>query len=311
VGDRDKIIDKLKKMMAHAKSAEAIGSEAEAQAFATRVQQMIAQHMIDQSELEREEEQLINEIVSESPGWKQVRVRRKRVPWLNTLATCVADGNFCSLLISPKSSQVWFVGRKSNVELAIEVYTRLVDLAESIADKEYVKFFYECRDNGDQTAARGFRQSFLEGFARRMKMKYWEELKNIEDIAAKKVGAMVLFKSEREKIRDYIDDMLGWKEKSVIKLSNLTEFEKKTPGQSLLWSKGYNWAIVMGKKSPRKLLGLFPSEDEANKALWDMDDTKPMSSGKDYNAEGQKRGKASADKIDISSRASQEDKRLA
>ena len=51
----EKLIDKLKKIKAHADSAEKIGNEEEAYAFAAMLQKLLAKHNLDMSQIEWEE----------------------------------------------------------------------------------------------------------------------------------------------------------------------------------------------------------------------------------------------------------------
>ncbi len=67
-----------------------------------------------------------------------------------------------------------FAGRRSQATVASEVYLKLVLLAEALADKEYVKYFYEMKRLGDERRARGFRTSFLLGFCSRVDARYVE-----------------------------------------------------------------------------------------------------------------------------------------
>jgi hypothetical protein len=298
MGDRDRTIEKLKKLYAHAKSAEAIGSEAEAATFAAKVQELLAQHNVDSAVLEDDEDEknpIVDVIVEGLP------FKRRRISWQHTLGDCVSYAHFCNMLVSATSNHLWFVGRRMQAEAAIEVFLFLVKTAEEIADKEYVKFFYECRAAGDVTKARGFRQSFLQGFARRMRDRYLQELDKIEQEAAKQAGALVLFKSEREQVQEYIDEMFKGRELKVLHLLSLDAYDvSRKPSLRLLFRQGNRWGIVQGEK---KLLNLYrsPAEAERGKSQYEKEVKPPRVT--DTNREGRKRGTQVADKLDLSVQA--------
>src|SRR5207249_4172911 len=52
---------------------------------------------------------------------------------------------------------------------------------EDIADKEYVRYFYECKDKGDVTRARGYRHGFLLGFIHRIAQRFDEEKRKMNN----------------------------------------------------------------------------------------------------------------------------------
>lgn len=300
MGDRDEILRKLKKLQAHATSAEAIGSEAEAQAFAAKITQLIAQHQIDRAELEAQDladEEDLNPIEQVCMDYRRVKLKRKRVPWQYTLAVAVGDGHYCSLLITPKVNTVWFVGRKVQAEMARETYSQLCETAEQIADKEYVKYFYECKAAGNVYKARGFRQSFLEGFAYRVKLKFWEALKAAEEEAARVKGALVLFKTDADKIREFLEDF--GTDYRIEKLKKQPLDMK--PTLKFQWKNLKRWGLFRGKKT---LVSLHMTEEDAKAAKKFAEDEedkewKPLRSGKDNNREGRARGEKVAGSLDL------------
>lgn len=158
--DREKIIDKLLKIKAHAESAAKIGSEAEAEAFAAMLQQLLMKHKIEMTDLEVEREEAEEPVGKHEVNWTdQVEVRKTRVAWIERLAGIVAKAYFCRILVVPGSSRIILVGRKSDVAVAEFMIVTLTRLAEKLAKKERDKVYRQ-----DRAAANGFQASFLKSF---------------------------------------------------------------------------------------------------------------------------------------------------
>ena len=161
--DREKILDKLIKIKAHAESAAKIGSEAEAEAFAAMLQQLLLRHKIDMTDLEIEKEEAEEPVDKYTIDWQDVKVRGARIAWIERLAGIVARAYFCRILVHPNSSRITLVGRKSDAAVAEFMIVTLVRAAEQLARKEYGKVF-----RMDKYAARGFMPSFLKSFTVRI-----------------------------------------------------------------------------------------------------------------------------------------------
>jgi hypothetical protein len=59
----------------------------------------------------------------------------------------------------------FLIGRSKNRRIAQFMITTILKAMERSAEKAYVAYFYECRNNGDVTAARGYKAAFKRGFA--------------------------------------------------------------------------------------------------------------------------------------------------
>lgn len=299
-GDREKILDKLKKLQAHADSAAKIGSEAEAQAFAAMVQKMIAQHNIDKAELtaeDREAEDIANPI--EQVRVVGIRVRKVRVAWLEALASAVAYAHFCEIGITRHSSQVWFIGRRTQAEMGAKVYVQLAEAAEAIADKEYVKHFHACRKAGRVEAARGFRPSFLDGFTSRLAKRYHMLMAELEAEAARKQGAMVLFKDERAQVTDFVNAVFDG---SHLEVKALTQLDPRwdlthRPTVRKAWQQGARWALLRGKKTP-VLVSLHMTNLDASRAF-EKERMPDARRNTKHHGDGYKAGFRAADALDL------------
>lgn len=178
----DKIIDKIRKLHAMAEGAKAIGSEQEAQAFAGMVNQMLNKHRLELTDIQFEEQRKTEPVESSEINWAthDIPTRKVRIEWIERLAKIVALAHTCDIMVLPGSSRIWLVGSASNRAVAEYLLVTLMRAAEKIAEKEYVRFYYKCRDEGDVTRARGYRSAFLLGFIDRINQRFDEAKRKMQ-----------------------------------------------------------------------------------------------------------------------------------
>lgn len=180
----EKILDKLRKMKAHAESAEAIGNLNEAQAFAEAMQRMMLEHDLSLTDLQFSEE--MDEPVKINPvHYSQhggARVVKARVRWMENLAAIVAQAHFCQILTESRSSAVSLIGRPSDAlpaEFMIVTLTRLLDkMSHRAWWVEWEKRGGKASKQADRAVRGtmlGFRTGYLEAFTRRLRQRYNDE----------------------------------------------------------------------------------------------------------------------------------------
>lgn len=94
MAELQKTLDKLRKLIAHEESARKIGSLAEAQAYAVKIQRLCNEYRITQSQLS--EEELRATVVKVEWHWKSVgfdKDWRKSERWFNSLAASCAHAH--------------------------------------------------------------------------------------------------------------------------------------------------------------------------------------------------------------------------
>ena len=191
----EKLIDKLGKLKRHAESAKQIGNEAEAQAFADMFQRLVMQNKIDVSEVDFEQQEIEEPVGKHYINYKdkEIKIKRRRMAWVESLASVVAQAHFCRILVHVGSSRITLVGRKSDCEVAEYVLVTLQRAAEKMAKKAYYKYWFELfeicsRCGGQKTGhtdshefvsstgkAAGFKASWLEAFVGRLAQRYREQ----------------------------------------------------------------------------------------------------------------------------------------
>lgn len=99
MNDRDKIIEKLAKLRAHAESADKIGSTQEAEAFAAMLQKLLNKHKLEMTDIEFQQEEQDEPVEQHPVNWQDVKVRSTRVAWIEQLAIIITRAHFCRMQI--------------------------------------------------------------------------------------------------------------------------------------------------------------------------------------------------------------------
>lgn len=167
---QEKILDKAKKLHKMQESAAKIGSEEEAQAFAAALQNLLARHNLEMSDLQWEEE--VAKVATKN--WHSKPVKRVAT-WAMLLGKAVADGNNCRILIYGGRA-LQFIGTESAVAICVETMDYLYPAADKIAQREYDKRYNALYENGMPTfSMKGYKGSFLAGFVTRLQEHFAEE----------------------------------------------------------------------------------------------------------------------------------------
>ena len=197
------MIEKLRKLITHEQSARAIGSLAEAEAFAARIQDLLTAHKLDMSEVDFQAREDGEPIDWECVDGKEINRggNRTKVYWRQKIARVVAAVNSCQVVnnTSSRGTSFFFVGRTSDRQLAKILYLHLVELGEELvakaarADREIQGLKFNMRnmisDYNIPTWAKAafnrwmkeYRESWKNGFgdaiAARLQTRYDETLK--------------------------------------------------------------------------------------------------------------------------------------
>jgi hypothetical protein len=180
--DKDEQIRKIRALLAVHRSAKEIGSEEESQAFAAKVQDLLARYKLSLSDVDYEELKTAEPIIEKDVDFESagLPIKKARVQWQEVLAYIVSNSYFCRSLIRTGSSRIYLVGKKDDVETAEQVFLYLARVASNLAEKEYVAYFHKMRKQGRVEAARGYRSSYLRGFCNRLFERFEEEKEKLQ-----------------------------------------------------------------------------------------------------------------------------------
>lgn len=220
---KEKLIDKLQKMQRQRDSEAAIGNSEAAEAFASKINEMLLKHELTESDIES------RIIASEEPiielPWAQaaygVKKTGARSAWQERLARIVARANLCKFLIRTKSNDIWFVGTKPHAMVAEYTFGVLVAAADKMSFKAGWNFRVELRKKhgiGNQRSlaahkheAFGYRASWLDAFTARIAERFEEARKvAVQDAETVTPGsgstALIRLDGQLARAQRYVDD---------------------------------------------------------------------------------------------------------
>lgn len=208
----DKIIEKLAKLKAHAESAEAIGNQEEAAAFAAKFQELLMKHELTMSEIE------FKRVASDDPMGREFATgggAGQRRLWQEQLASVIASAFFCRILVYKGSDLIAFVGRETHRQAAEYVYSRLRRELEETSKREYKSLRSKLRRNGeDLENSHGFKTSFRRAYVRtiqqRLKAQRQSEKEQIEGTAGGGT-ALIRLDTALVKVDEYMKEQLRTK----------------------------------------------------------------------------------------------------
>jgi hypothetical protein len=232
MSEKEKIIDRVKKLRDHAVSAEKIGSEHEAQAFATMMQKLMSEYKITQSEIEHaklDETDPVVSINTDGMTWrkgKQVR-SNQRISWMELLARTVARAHYCKSAIRLGSAIQVFIGRRTDAEAAKMAFDYLATAARHLAGAAYVEAYDSAKKAGLPWLP-GFNESWLVGFCQRLGERYDEEMEAIKAKWASSGTALVRLKDALTVVNQYLEKAPLRRAASLqsLDVSNLDGYQK-------------------------------------------------------------------------------------
>jgi hypothetical protein len=166
------IIDTLRKLIAHQKSAERIGSEAEAAAFASKVQELLEKHHLEMADVDVEIED--DGVTTETVLPDDFGLPRRRIRWFEILAAIVARSHFCETAIWRGTGRSVFtlIGRAVDREIAKFMIVYLSRAGRSLCEFELQRM----RLRGRRIKGRAWRHSFLDAFAAAIALRYHAQM---------------------------------------------------------------------------------------------------------------------------------------
>lgn len=188
--DMNILVERIKKMHAKAESAKQLGNEAEAFAFASAVQKLLLKHNLEMTDVEaalaaKEDPVKAHYFDPEVFGLKAPKKRRPQL-WSELLTRIVADAHLCGILHVYKSSQFLIIGTRQNRQACEFMIVFLMRYAEQHSEQDYVRYFYQCKAEGDVTKAQGYKAAWLLGFVSRLAERYKKDqaevIKEVEQV---------------------------------------------------------------------------------------------------------------------------------
>lgn len=141
--ERNKILEKIRKLLKLQHSADKVGSKGEAYAAAQGVHRLLTQYNLCLSDLKDLNDE-VDLKIKESRGFSY---RDMYGTWKNDLLTVICDNNFCQSLINTHFKKVWIVGEEQNVAIVKNLYDYLVKAFRQLAKDAYMGWVKEIQED--------------------------------------------------------------------------------------------------------------------------------------------------------------------
>lgn len=234
----EEIKDKLRKLIAKEESARDLGNQAEAEAFASKVQQLLLQYELDLGDIKSQTAETIEireerftvfakskisleMLLNPQSGYKLVDLTVKNESnWIRDLYGIIAHTNFCEILAHGKDPfVVILIGSDMNREMVHYMVLQLVSKMRNLARKSFST--YEGPDKRN-TFIRSFLRGCNEGIQTRLMLDRLAADKN-----QPQVHALIVQKDRM--VNDYLSNTYGGKlgrGKASSKLSSRDGFNR-------------------------------------------------------------------------------------
>lgn len=203
----DKILGKLKKLMLHKESAEKLGSIAEAEAFALKIQKLLNEYNLSLSDinLEDRKDQVKKEKADgKSPGFKGTSSYH--------VMRVIAKYNWCRVYTSEYAGDttMTLIGDPQNIEVCKYLHAIVFKAGVEIGKKEYRIYVKEEKAKlfqMNKPVSRGaYMRAFLTGFKNGLEAKFKAEMEVFKKTNSK---ADALIVSNDSAIISYVNAHLG------------------------------------------------------------------------------------------------------
>ncbi|WP_018358751.1 DUF7168 domain-containing protein [Porphyromonas levii] len=159
MNEKEKVLDKIKKLLKLQSSAETLGNEGEAYAAANAVHRLLTTYNLSLGDISDETSDGLNikesdEISYRSPYGSQ---------WKRHLLSSVASNNYCKILIIPAKQHMLVVGQEDNVIVVKNLYNYLVSSFGSLAQRRRAEFEYYLRQERKRFTSQG-KNKFLRSY---------------------------------------------------------------------------------------------------------------------------------------------------
>lgn len=183
---RERILEKLRKLINLKESAIAIGSKGEVNAAAAGITRLLMEYNLSEEDIP-EQEKLENPVISEEIPYKS---ELSNGAWYETLVSIVCEYNMCKCLIINipnngrlKRTNLQIIGRKKNVEIVLYLISFLAHQFVTIGKHNYIQYKQDCvfKYGIAPKTITFYLKSFLYGCVIGLKNKFDEIQKKIEE----------------------------------------------------------------------------------------------------------------------------------
>lgn len=202
----NQIIDKIRKLMMHSESARELGSIAEAEAFASKAQKLLAEHNLSKADITVEEAK--KEVVHVSMPAKVKGVGGRSA--FNIMAV-IAEFNWCKAYTMGNAShnKMIIVGSPENIEVCEYIHTQVTNALVAVGKRDYKKYKDDFEPDWTRDKPVGqdtFLRTFLAGASSGLREKLRSER---EEFVKQNESSTAIIRTNDIVISDYVTETWG------------------------------------------------------------------------------------------------------
>lgn len=244
--NKDKIFEKLRKLMNLKESSKELGNDGEANAAAAGITRLLMYYNLSETDVP-EQEKIDNPVISTEIPFK---VELSNGAWYRDLVTVVCKHNMCRALIVSiryngrmRRSKFEIIGRKKNVEAVLYLISFLSHQFVAIGKREYSQYRHDCiwKHNTYPQSLTMYLKSFLYGCCIGLNKKLEEEKMSLS--AETNVNALIL--TTQSEIDDFLKgEEIGKARKSNASIDALCAKKGVEAGKAIEINKGIHAKVV-------------------------------------------------------------------
>jgi hypothetical protein len=213
MAERETVLERIRKNLRMAESAEKLGNQHEAEAFAAMAQKMMLVHQVEMSDLEVANQDRNDPLGTEyfniatAAGWRPFR-QKKREQWLMTLVSAVCDAHTCKFWYVPNTKTIRIIGRGANRDAVKYVLTVLARESDKMADRHERVSRNEARKGGLPMPVEP-KRAFLFGFADAIQDRLYQERERFKKEYRSAGTALVRIDTEAAAVTEFAAKLGG------------------------------------------------------------------------------------------------------
>lgn len=171
------ILTTLRKLIAHEKSARAIGSVEEAEAFAAKIQELMFKHKMEMTDVEFAEAEQNEPVMSEFLSEQEITGCAPSIRgqgWIGILMQAITRANFCRAIRTARGNSYTILGKESDRAAAKALFLYLYEACVEAVPMQVADYYMSGRMakdksynpyTADHVLKRTFASAFKIGFA--------------------------------------------------------------------------------------------------------------------------------------------------
>lgn len=158
--EMEKVVEKIRKLLAKSESAKENGSVHEAESFALKAQELLLQYNLSQQDIHQEEKSAIEmEIVKLDADFT---IQKTEGPWITDLFIVLSNHNLCRVIIygNRNNNMVYIFGERHNIEIVKYMHSQILTKIKKLSLEAWKEYFGLEKRN---TFLRGYKVGVVKG----------------------------------------------------------------------------------------------------------------------------------------------------